>query len=129
MFHFLLGESWRTPGLFSKTLLFYLMQRRFSGNGGFSLRRVQNHYEVCQQATDMINHWPANEDYFWGIYARLKHGFLIPGYREAMQFSMEVTPRHFFRLNQNRLPFGCHAWAKHDPAFWRPFIEQHGYQL
>ena len=32
-------------------------------------------------------------------------------------------------MNQDRLPFGCHAWFRYDLEFWRPHIEAFGHDL
>jgi hypothetical protein len=37
-------------------------------------------------------------------------------------FSFEVAPRYCFKMNRERLPFGCHAWSKYDQEFWEPFL-------
>ena len=40
--------------------------------------------------------------------------FKVASFDEARKFSFECNPRKLFELNQNQLPFGCHAWQKHD---------------
>lgn len=47
----------------------------------------------------------------------------------AMRFSMECQPARLFEMNNNNLPFGCHAWPKYDIEFWKPFIISAGYEL
>lgn len=47
---------------------------------------------------------------------------------EAMYFSFEVNPAALFK-ETGQLPFGCHAWSKYDLDFWRPLIEEQGYEL
>jgi Protein of unknown function (DUF5672) len=64
-----------------------------------------------------------HEDYFWAFEApKVIHGFRIPVPREALAFSFECAPAYCFAENSGRLPFGCHAWNKHDPKFWNPFL-------
>jgi thiol-disulfide isomerase/thioredoxin len=64
-----------------------------------------------------------HEDYFWAFEApKVMNDFRIPVPREALEFSFEVAPAYCFAENSGRLPFGCHAWKKHDPKFWRPFL-------
>ena len=43
----------------------------------------------------------------------------------AMQFSFETEAENFFKLNNEKLPFGCHAWEKYEPVFWKEFILIH----
>lgn len=64
-----------------------------------------------------------NEDLFWSDRARLfDPTFKIAPVKTALQFSFDRHPRHCFELNNRQLPFGCHAWAKWDRAFWEPYL-------
>ena len=82
------------------------------------------------------------EDYFWtvGVGERLgnfscetsllkllfrlliKNNFKVAPPEIALQFSFEVHPAILYQMNNEKLPFGCHAWKKYDPGFWREFI-------
>ena len=64
-----------------------------------------------------------NEDCFWSFRAqRYYPAFRVASVREALAFAFEVAPRRCYELNENRLPFGCHAWNKYDRQFWEPFL-------
>lgn len=64
-----------------------------------------------------------HEDKFWSLDAPVfRPEFRIPTPREALPFSFEMAPRYCFKENGGRLPFGCHAWAKFDRAFWEPYL-------
>jgi hypothetical protein len=64
-----------------------------------------------------------HEDLFWAFYARrIVADFRIATAGEAVAFSFEMAPRYCFEANGGRLPFGCHAWAKYDREFWRPYL-------
>ncbi len=97
------------------------------GNGGFSLRKVASHHRVTREQGDRIRHYLAqgrhhlyNEDVFWATEAP---GFVYPGVEEAIRFSFDKYPDYCYRLNNGRLPFGCHAWYKRKMrAFWIHFI-------
>jgi Protein of unknown function (DUF5672) len=68
-------------------------------------------------------HAGIHEDMFWSLDARVfRPEFRIPEPREALPFSFEMAPRYCFKENGERLPFGCHAWAKYDRAFWEPYL-------
>lgn len=41
----------------------------------------------------------------------------------ALQFSFETQPKRLYEMNNNKLPFGCHAWKKYEPEFWKEFIK------
>lgn len=64
-----------------------------------------------------------NEDYVFGVLSKefMKHYNVAP-LSEAIAFSFEAHPSELFRMNHNRLPFGCHGWEKYEPEFWKHFI-------
>jgi hypothetical protein len=82
----------------------------------FSLKNTINYY---------IKNFKAGEDTFWSIFLlKSEKQLKIPNCEEAISFSFERSPAFLFELNGNRLPFGCHAWWKHDyDSFWRNFIQ------
>lgn len=74
---------------------------------------------------DYIERGDENEDLF---FAALKHKkkqpFRIPPTKEAMFFSFEEAPARLYEKTNRQLPFGCHAWEKHDyERFWKQFIQ------
>jgi uncharacterized protein DUF5672 len=65
----------------------------------------------------------ANSDYFWSDEAiKYLPTFRIASVETGLRFAFEVAPRMCFRMNNNQLPFGCHAWARYDRAFWEPYL-------
>lgn len=63
------------------------------------------------------------EDIFWGYMAqRLDPQFKIASVEEGLRFAFEFAPRYCFEQNNRQLPFGCHAWNKHDREFWEPYL-------
>lgn len=78
-------------------------------------RKNNTHYYVASM--------DYNEDYFWGVMAQfLDKNFKSAPVFDALAFSFETQPSVCYRLNGNRLPFGCHAWELHEPGFWGAFI-------
>ena len=71
-----------------------------------------------------------HEDIFWGrsVPKRYPH-FRVATPEQAIPFSFETSPRQLFKMNGERLPFGCHAWFRYDLEFWRPHIEAFGHDL
>lgn len=70
-----------------------------------------------------LKYCKANEDVFWAMHApRFVEEFRVPSAQEALPFAFECAPAFCYEQNGRRLPFGCHAWQKHDPEFWRPFL-------
>ena len=105
------------------------------GNGGFSLRRVKKFYEISIKMRGGIEKYlqrdehEYNEDAFWSIEVnRSKKRLKIPSYIVGLKFSMEIFPYRAFNINNEQLPFGCHAWDIH-LDFWRPVFKQYGYNI
>jgi hypothetical protein len=64
-----------------------------------------------------------NEDIFWGLDAPFfKRDFRVAPLDVALSFAFENDPQYCFETNARRLPFGCHAWAKSDKAFWQQYL-------
>ena len=93
------------------------------GNGGFSLRKVDSIINLLKKG--MQNDFRTNEDIFFAISD--DEEFRVAPIEIALKFSFETQVRECFSLNKEDLPFGCHAWEKHDYSFWKPYIEGCGY--
>jgi len=66
-----------------------------------------------------------NEDYYWTQVAAFTfNDFRVAPTAEAIKFSFDVNPRLLFERNNNQLPFGCHAWERYEPQFWKHFIAE-----
>jgi Protein of unknown function (DUF5672) len=104
----------------------YFQNRRIFLNGGFSLRNVRAFIRFLTIFYFFRQTWFTNEDGLFSLhFIRLRpFGPLLrlPGWPDALDFSLEFHPRLGYELNQNKLPFGCHAWEKYDPDFWKEFI-------
>ena len=97
------------------------------GNGGFSLRKVAGFINILEKKNPLQSDLIKNEDlYFSSI---VDDGFKVAPKEIALQFSFERQVQKCFELNQNRLPFGCHAWARYDLPFWKQYIEQFGFHV
>lgn len=64
-----------------------------------------------------------NEDLFWSLVAPVfDPAFRVAPAEVAVRFAFEMEPRLCFEQAGRRLPFGCHAWARYDRAFWEPHL-------
>jgi hypothetical protein len=64
-----------------------------------------------------------NNDVFWADEAVwYLPEFRVASVEQGLRFGFEVAPRKCFELTGGRLPFGCHAWARYDRAFWEPYL-------
>ncbi len=60
-----------------------------------------------------------HEDHVLSFYAPCVYSWIrIPAMDEAAAFSIETNPRQTMAVYGVKRPFGCHAWEKHDRAFW-----------
>jgi len=63
------------------------------------------------------------EDLFWSRnISSAFSDYKVGSISDAIKFSFEVNPSYLYNLNENKLPFGCHAWNSHEPQFWKQFI-------
>ena len=102
------------------------------GNGGFSLRKTKTFFINSILLLPVTLCWKRkwNEDFFWSTFSkRLIPGFKIPSVSQALQFAFEERPEKCLELNNNKLPFGCHAWEKYNIEFWRPYFLECGYMF
>lgn len=97
------------------------------GNGGFSLRKVEVFLRTLQKTDKTIlsmfrksndSKSLFNEDVFWSFEAKINK----PGYKEASKFALDLNADIGIKLNQDKLPFGCHAWNK-KYNFWEKYIK------
>lgn len=66
--------------------------------------------------------YPIHEDVFWGrIASRVFRNFTVPDAETALHFAVETVPSKF--VNELNIPFGCHAWSRMEPEFWKHFIK------
>jgi hypothetical protein len=88
------------------------------------LRFVKN-LTIANNTFWPFNDFMGNEDMFWGLFVpRSFSWFKVAPFEDARKFSVEHNPALMYRLNQQRLPFGCHAWSRYDPEFWAPHIRR-----
>ncbi len=98
------------------------------GNGGFSLRRIS----AMQRIVEAYPAWIGRileakipEDVFFSVLVNLYHKQLaIAPYSEGIAFAFEMYPQKAYRLNGNRLPFGCHDFDDWETDFWQAVLEK-----
>jgi hypothetical protein len=65
-----------------------------------------------------------NEDFVFGVLSKhFIRNFRVAPIEIARKFSFEAHPSVLYKLNNNQLPFGCHARDKYEPEFWKNFID------
>lgn len=110
-----------------------------SGNGGFSLRKVwpfinsllSLEKKIIDGKIDEADaiFGKGQEDYILvNLFPKVMEEFTIAPAEDAMRFSFETLPERLYTLT-GELPFGCHAFAKYNPEFWRQFIPLSEYDV
>ena len=100
------------------------------GNGGFSLRKVKKFFIFSRLYFLLADNTNFNEDVFWVNFTRILFPrFKISKFKDALAFGFEEEPEKCYALNNYTLPFGCHAWEKHDFDFWKVRFKEYGYDL
>lgn len=132
-----LGETWpllprtKLEKLLSRTRFTHsLLKPKIVGNGGFSLRKIRSSIIARMLLSGLAEKYHVNEDVYWSLdVPRRLPFFKVPDFKVAVDFSFELEPRNAMKLNNERLPFGCHAWEKWDMDFWRPYFRELGYEI
>lgn len=92
------------------------------GNGGFSLRRIDKFVEVCKKHETEADDTSIPEDVFFSN--NCEKELNISPVEVGREFSFEVGPSLFFKLNNNKLPMGCHKpYLFEFKTFWKDYIK------
>ncbi|MFZ2956814.1 MAG: DUF5672 family protein [Candidatus Ozemobacteraceae bacterium] len=103
--------------------------KSYVGNGGFSLRSIQNTIALLHEFEEIKDYWlqsGSSEDLFFAFMGMVSDKYRIPNQMIASRFSMELEPGTYFTMNNEEIPTGCHAWWKHDFEFWKKIIARVG---
>ena len=106
------------------------------GNGGFSLRRISAMISATKARDKILAVHPSladilrkQEDMYFAYYGAMERRMNLPNVFVAADFSCELDSGHRRISMGNRLPFGCHGWAKFYCGHYKAIIESYGYQL
>ena len=96
-------------------------------NGGLSLRKIKPIIRYITIYNLFFKEWLANEDMMFSFAQKrvylLRFLLKLPHWKEALSFSIEKNPSISYEI-LGKLPFGCHAWERYNPNFWKQFIPQ-----
>lgn len=89
-----------------------------------SINRFKQHMSLWT-VEDELNNYCENEDRWWAVdVMRIVPEYKKPNVSEAMMFGFETDPKHCLEMTGGKLPFGCHAWWKHDREFWETALRE-----
>lgn len=103
------------------------LRLRFSGNGGLSLRNVHKTLKLLERYGDYAEAYEGNEDFFFSYFS--SNEYRVAPSDVSRRFCIETHVRRCMHMNKGELPFGTHAWERYDFEFWKPYIEEYGYDL
>lgn len=84
----------------------------------------------CVYAKEKLENFTTENPLIRFIYKKfLNYDFRIASIEDSIKFSFEVNPGLLYSMNENQLPFGCHAWEKYEPVFWKRFIQQKRFKV
>lgn len=87
--------------------------------------RLKQHLGLWTVEDELRTAFCDNEDRFWALEApKVRPDYRKPDVEEALGFAFEREPRECLRKSGGQLPFGCHAWAKHDRKFWEDVLQR-----
>ena len=89
-------------------------QKLYVGNGGLSLRKVDNHLKLLKKYWLQGRLWSkVGEDIFFSYYGQRDSEFVVAPVEIAETFSLETSARE--DMQAGMIPFGVHAWEKYYP--------------
>lgn len=92
------------------------------GNGGFSLRRIDKFIELCKKHEDVADNESVPEDVFFST--NCDGEINVSPVDVGREFSFEVGPTILFKMNNNKLPMGCHKpFLFQFKEFWKDYIK------
>ena len=96
----------------------------------YKLTNGQEDYFWCVDMKNVYSEYINNKSFVAKLFKLFPiKNLKIADVETAIKFSMECQPARLFEMNNNNLPFGCHAWYKYNYEFWKPFIVRAGYEL
>lgn len=104
------------------------------GNGGFSLRKVKNCYNLLKNFSTRAD-WDFclenfYEDAFLGLCGVDEDtNFNVAPVEVAICFAVDYFPDRFLRRIGNKIPFGCHGWYKSSSDAYIKLFAAAGYDL
>lgn len=105
-----------------RTLLF------FAPYADFSSKKLAKYPFKLLGVGNNLNYFLRNNINEDGIFSlRAQHSWIfcqLPPFDVALKFAFEVNPSYLYDINNEKLPFGCHAFEKYEyNTFWQKHIK------
>jgi hypothetical protein len=108
--------------LFNRRLLKRWGSRFYVGNGGFSLRNIDNTINLLVRKNNHISHHLFSEDLFFGYWGTHDSHFQACPVGIAASFALETNPRYWM-TDLTEQPMGLHAPFKWDPEYYSALLQ------
>ena len=94
---------------------------------GVSLKKLAEYPFKLLGVRNNLNYFRRNninEDGIFSLRAQRSWIFCqLPPFDVALKFAFEVNPSYLYNINNEKLPFGCHAFEKYEyDTFWQKYI-------
>jgi len=87
--------------------------------------KITNKFLKIKPVSVFLYFFRSNEDFFWSIFAKYFYkSFKTASVRDSLSFAFEKYPERCYQLNENKWPFGAHAWTKYNRKFYTARIKQ-----
>lgn len=92
---------------------------------GFTLKNILKKLLGINNNFQFYINSATNEDAVWALVVpEVLKKFKVAPLSDAIKFSFETDPSYLFKMNNEQLPFGCHAWQKYQyDEFWSNYIK------
>lgn len=86
-------------------------------------KRIKQHLNLWT-VEDELENYGDNEDRFWALdVLQVTTEYTKPPVDEALRFGFESHLPLCLEKSHGEMPFGCHAWWKHDRHFWEMALD------
>lgn len=116
-------EDLKTIRFFAKTADWFPLRYCFRLISFTLAKILKRKYAGLEIFRAYLEHEYVHEDVFWADFIPSMYPFFkLSTFEESLRFSFEKQPEVCYEMNGGNLPFGCHAWNKYNPEFWRKYI-------
>jgi hypothetical protein len=86
------------------------------------LKHVRRFNGIEYQIASALRDGLAEDNFISEFATAFDPSFRIASLEQALRFAFDNAPGRCFRLSNERLPFGAHAWQRWERTFWEPYL-------
>ena len=125
-----IGAPWTRKVIFEPNFINkpHLKGARFElevGNGGLSLRNVNNTISVLKKYKEIISEYSGSfEDAMFGLLGLIDKDYRVATLADAAAFSLEVSAREIINIT-GKYPMGFHKLYEYDRVLWDELLNEY----